>query len=1403
MGKTAPHDDASSTFRGFRHQAIYILNRIVEDFQNKNLSFQPEGEEDLLIKDESENEQEIIQVKSYSAPLTFSILTNFFSRAIHTVQNQTTLKTKFLILSYGPIGPELTKGLSESSGKYRKSLIQKLKGLDESAPTDAVEQFLDSCTYLIVNEYEIERSISSWIRGSILGLDPEIGLDLLMQRIYKASENREWLDFNSLRNTLERFGQEISQRSSHLIEFGANIKPLTFSPKGIEVKKLAAEYYIGIAARPEHIEANLDTIRQEKLQVIKGRFDQDNLTILTGASGQGKTTLALRFLKDYLAKSPLYQIVQIESKAHANILIKVIGAIANSFGSPICLFVDVEPGNVFWVEFLKNLHPHPHVKILIAIREEDWNRSEYLIGGNLALNPVQLSFNPIEARAIYKELNSQIKAFPNFEDAWIQFGGKGPLLEFVYLLTQGRTLRDRLASQVAILRNRIKKGEDYRSIFSILRLIALADSYDSKIDVSKLKEQFDIDELKEALELLANEHLVRLIDEKTIDGLHPIRSQILKEILFDPLLGDLEDGVITALALIEERNVDIFLLNYFYESKNPEKLLEVLPSYRMKHFGTLGGIIKAIIWLGVKEYIETNFDHLNEIHEEHRSGWYFVTGFLDGPELDFFDSESGLFKPNNKKIRSRIEQLRKKLSPKKNVYDRLSSYLRVWDLTNFPAVKTSEDWKAVGRYLYWCDRFSLTPREIPTTLFNANSNDITSLKSASELIFGLHKFDPEKAYSLRGTLLEQFFKEYNLLHIEGGNQELSIHFIVRWDGTEKEQKTLKLEEKNSDIPHRQAVEIIEIAARLFPEKESFSTQGYGHIYKSLIESPYDSTRKNISRSNLSYDWYSFTNSVYINLGNRTFNSATWEDHIEAVLSFRNKVAKIWQNLFSFMEEYFRAGKVHDSFMRFIDDELMESLIADNYNFGILPIVSSDRFGLRVISQQNLIQQELDTQNRYKEYLKQVKSYSNLVTSWLKQVQGQIIAKKHFRHLSPQQKSQKIKEIKEKGLNLDVEWLTVYNVFDLVKRLAFMQKAFRITFSNLVPHAKLTQIEIFENQSFTHIPYAWYLFLNSKRNKINDLRRYIDQKNESFWIGIKTKIERGFHRISSQNINCETLEDSLEIGYKHIVFADIDNPTEILSTLNETLISLSKSINPKNKHSLEWLRLNLYIEGFQIIPIVSGNALNHTYYHVPLSKILDYRDLNNLGPFLYPKKLEESFLSEWQLQDWSNIDTDFGIGEKLIGKPVEYLLTIDMLEHIGEIIDKIDEDSSGYSILIEFLKEKSLYLYQSLVDFDEQGLLLRILEFAKSDILTMEAKVDVSNAFDEILESIEKITNNFFQEDQMEVKDGSIMIPAEVNFSSLAQIRIAAKSLSENLTVLIFWFLGKRLELGLIDDQTLK
>jgi hypothetical protein len=63
---------AEPAYRGYRLQALYALSRILSSEASRQLTFQPEGREDLSILEETGELLETVQVKAYSDNLAIS-----------------------------------------------------------------------------------------------------------------------------------------------------------------------------------------------------------------------------------------------------------------------------------------------------------------------------------------------------------------------------------------------------------------------------------------------------------------------------------------------------------------------------------------------------------------------------------------------------------------------------------------------------------------------------------------------------------------------------------------------------------------------------------------------------------------------------------------------------------------------------------------------------------------------------------------------------------------------------------------------------------------------------------------------------------------------------------------------------------------------------------------------------------------------------------------------------------------------------------------------------------------------------------------------------------------------------------------------------------------------------------
>ena len=121
----------------------------------------------------------------------------------------------------------------------------------------------------------------------------------------------------------------------------------------------------------------------------------------------------------------------------------------------LIIYIDVQPGEILWAFLLQELQSRAlSIPVLISIRDEDYNLTP-ISGKSIQYGVVELALSKEEAAHIYDSFTeTQPHAeHRTFEDAWQSFGGQGPLIEFVYLLTNNQTLAQRLQDQIdALLR---------------------------------------------------------------------------------------------------------------------------------------------------------------------------------------------------------------------------------------------------------------------------------------------------------------------------------------------------------------------------------------------------------------------------------------------------------------------------------------------------------------------------------------------------------------------------------------------------------------------------------------------------------------------------------------------------------------------------------------------------------------------------------------------------------------------------------------------------------------------------------------------------------------------------------------------------------------------------------------
>ena len=489
------------------------------------------------------------------------------------------------VISFGEIGNELASAWSKSDknreanqNKIRKKLTHlKISG-------SQVDRLFECLIWRPVAEDELSQEVSKHLSKTLTSGSIEHALSLLTSWLYVASENRTKITHEMLFEKISSIGQYFAEREAHHLEWFKSITPLENKKnnENNENRGLEKEFYRGVSTRFSHIQANLDTIRQSQLTVIDNKFENSQTVIVHGASGQGKTTLAYRYLYEYVPESWRLQINFIEDRIHAQSIALAIADQLAIFDATLYLYIDVTPRDPDWTALVKALLERPNIKILVSIREEDLARQN-ISNDQLGFPElVQLKLSQEEAKHIYFNLIEKgvAKPYPSFEQAWLGFGGNGSLLEYVFFLTQTESLREKLRSQVGRLRAEVRESKLEASAIKLLSAAAVATSYEARVDIKSLVKTAELNDPQGTFNLFEDEYLIRLSNDKTyIEALHPIRSKLLSEVLADPAFSPWIDSALFVMPSIPETDLETFLLYSFVE--NPyefQKLFDAIKS---------------------------------------------------------------------------------------------------------------------------------------------------------------------------------------------------------------------------------------------------------------------------------------------------------------------------------------------------------------------------------------------------------------------------------------------------------------------------------------------------------------------------------------------------------------------------------------------------------------------------------------------------------------------------------------------------------------------------------------------------------------------------------------------------------------------------------------------------------
>lgn len=289
-------------------------------------------------------------------------------------------------------------------------------------------------------------------------------------------------------------------------------------------------FYQGVKVKPGHVAAGLVLNRPNEAQIIVENLKKFRHLLIAGPSGAGKSALAWLVANSLNKEFRWYQISDRAGVHHVDAVVRFVRARRPNDVSPIgMIFDEVGPSNSdVWNFLVRELRELPGVYLLGSVRNED----RALITNLSDTGFFQVNLSEDIAQNIWQELvDKEQSDWMHWREPFEQ--SEGLMLEYVYLLTQGKRLAAVISEQVLLREQENRKDE-----LAIIRGTAALCVYGGEVEARKLFELLRIpsDSARVALRRLLDEHVVRESREGVLGGLHALRSAALNEASHDEIV---------------------------------------------------------------------------------------------------------------------------------------------------------------------------------------------------------------------------------------------------------------------------------------------------------------------------------------------------------------------------------------------------------------------------------------------------------------------------------------------------------------------------------------------------------------------------------------------------------------------------------------------------------------------------------------------------------------------------------------------------------------------------------------------------------------------------------------------------------------------------------------------------
>lgn len=469
------------------------------------------------------------------------------------------------------------------------------------------------------------------------------------------------------------------------------------------------DFFEGKGTRPGHVVDGLDVPRPVWLERIDRVIHSGLMCIIRSSSGQGKSTLLYRYAHDRWPSAGVFAL-RVAQTTEQVALVRQHLQFRAGLGLPLLLLIDGGGWQTpLWPQVAHSC-AEVGIRVLVAVRNEDWQRfGEEGMTGFEVLDP---ALDLEEARQIFAEFRGHGRIHGSVDSAdWAyeRVGEPHLLMEYVYLITHGRMLEDRLRDQL----NQITRhGEDPAKL-EILRRTALADSFGVPIQTDQLLQTVTLrDDAQQVLLSLEGEYVK--IQHHMLVGLHRVRSEHLVRLLH----AGYPEQTHTALKAIEAVPKDAVALFISGAVGNDDVNRELLLSglaekSRRGGLTSIVAILKGLFDGGERSFFRINQDVFDEAHALMGPGGSMLLGSSLLPIVKTAAvAQLAQLQPENETLRELVHLADRARQAPRGL-DLCRDLLHLV-LPNISLVEDGEDVGDVGRILDWSGLCGVLPPVWPS-----------------------------------------------------------------------------------------------------------------------------------------------------------------------------------------------------------------------------------------------------------------------------------------------------------------------------------------------------------------------------------------------------------------------------------------------------------------------------------------------------------------------------------------------------------------------------------------------------------------------------------------------------------------------------------------------------------------